>query len=123
MSMNPFKKSKLLRNDAGIALITSLLLLFLMSSLLVGFCILLITNQQLAGSNNDDVTAFYGAEAGMEKMTANLGDLFTQTYSPTMGQINTIQLNPPVLGNIQFLASDGTSGYKITPAAFDANGN
>jgi len=33
--------------DAGVALITALLLLFLMSSLLVGFCILLISNQQL----------------------------------------------------------------------------
>jgi len=41
-----------------------------MSSLLVGFCILLITNQQLTGSNNDNVTAFYAAEAGMEQMTA-----------------------------------------------------
>ena len=48
MSMNLFKNSKILRDDAGVALITSLLLLFLMSSLLVGFCILLISNQQLS---------------------------------------------------------------------------
>ena len=35
------------RQDAGpIALITSLLLMFLMSSLLVGFCILLISNHK-----------------------------------------------------------------------------
>src|SRR5271166_207590 len=128
MSMNLFKKSKRLRDDAGIALITTLLLLFLMSSLLVGFTVLLMTNQQLAGSNNDDVTAFYGAEAGMEQMTANLGDLFSQTYSPTAAQINAVELNPPLiwLGNgksIQFLNSNGTSGYTITPGAVDANGN
>ncbi len=123
MSMNLFQKSKLLRDDAGVALITSLLLLFLMSSLLVGFCILLISNQQLAGSNNDDVTAFYAAEAGMEQMTANLGDLFAQTYSPTSDQINNIQLNPPLLPNISYLTSNGTSGYTITPTAVDSKGN
>ena len=123
MSMNLFKKSRFLRDDAGVALITSLLLLFLMSSLLVGFCMLLITNQQLSGSNNDDVTAFYAAEAGMEQMTANLGDLFGQTYSPTMAQINAVQLNPPLLPNIQYLTSNGSSGYTITAAAVDAYGN
>ncbi len=128
MSMNLFKKSKRLRDDAGIALITTLLLLFLMSSLLVGFTVLLMTNQQLAGSNNDDVTAFYAAEAGMEQMTANLGDLFDQTYSPTAAQVNAIALNPPLIplqsGKfIQFLNSNGTSGYTITPGAVDANGN
>lgn len=123
MSMNLFKNSKILRDDAGVALITSLLLLFLMSSLLVGFCILLISNQQLAGSNNDDVTAFYAAEAGMEQMTANLGDIFDQTYSPTAAQISNVQLNPPLLPNISYLTSNGASGYTITPGAVDAKGN
>ncbi len=128
MSMNLPPKAKRLRTDAGIALITTLLLLFLMSSLLVGFTVLLMTNQQLAGSNNDDVTAFYGAEAGMEQMTANLGDLFAQTYSPTASQINVISQNPPLISLqsgkfIQFLNSNGTSGYTITPAATDVNGN
>jgi len=123
MSMNLFKKSKFLRDDAGVALVTSLLLLFLMSSLLVGFCMLLITNQQLTGSNNDDVTAFYAAEAGMEQMTANLGDLFAQTYSPTIAQIDAVELTPPLLPNISYLTSSGASGYTITPGAVDSYGN
>ena len=123
MSTTLSRKSGRFRKDAGVALITSLLLLFLMSSLLVGFCILLISNQQLAGSNNDDVTAFYSAEAGLEQMTAGLGDLFAQTYSPTQSQINTIQLNPPLIPNIQFLNGDGSSGYTITTPAHDAYGN
>ena len=123
MSMNLIKKAKRFRDDAGIALITTLLLLFLMSSLLVGFTILLMSNQQLAGSNNDDVSAFYAAEAGMEQMTANLGDLFAQTYSPTASQINNVQLNPPLLPGIQYLNSNGSSGFTITPGATDINGN
>jgi hypothetical protein len=117
-----FFQSKRNDSEAGVALITSLLLLFLMSSLLVGFMILLATNQQLAGSNNDDVTAFYAAEAGLEQMTSNLGDLFAQTYSPTGAQINAIQLNPPLVPGITYADTNGT-GYSITAAAYDSNGN
>jgi Tfp pilus assembly protein PilX len=123
MSKTLLKNSKRFRREAGVALMTSLLLLFLMSSLLVGFCILLVSNQQLAGSNNDEVTAFYSAEAGLEEMTAKLGDLFAQTYSPTASQINTIQQAPPSITGISFLNGDGSSGYTITSAAVDSNGN
>jgi len=128
MSLNTLRKSNRLRDDAGIALITTLLLLFLMSSLLVGFTVLLMSNQQLAGSNNDDVSAFYGAEAGMENMTAQLGTLFDTTYSPTAGQIAAITQTPPILPlsngeTIQFVDSSGQSGYTITPAAVDSFGN
>jgi Tfp pilus assembly protein PilX len=119
-----FKFKKTLRQDAGVALLTTMLLLFLMSSMLVGFALLLISNQQLSGSNNDQVQAFYGAEAGMEQMTASLGNLFTQTYSPTAGQINAIQNNPPsAVPGITYLTGDGKNGYTITPQAVDALGN
>ncbi|MFI5097281.1 MAG: hypothetical protein ACHQT6_04835 [Candidatus Acidiferrales bacterium] len=116
------------RRDAGVALITALLLMFLMSSLLVGFCILLISNQQLAGSNNDDVSAFYGAEAGMEQLTANLGNLFAQTYAPTSAQITALQTTPPppVIPGITYLTGSGQSGYTIalpSTTTYDSNGN
>jgi len=114
--------------DAGVALITALLLLFLMSSLLVGFCILLISNQQLAGSNNDDISAFYGAEAGMEQLTANVGNLFTDTYAPTIGQVNALTTSPgpPVIPGISYVTGSGGSGYTITlpsTTTYDSNGN
>ena len=95
MSLNLTVRSKRVRRDAGIALITTILLLVLMSSLLVGFSILLYTDIQLSGASNDQVRAFYGAEAGMEQMTANLGNLFSQNYSPSIGQINAISGTPP----------------------------
>src|SRR3974377_1572972 len=76
MKLNWLKKSKRFRQDAGIALLTTLLLLFMMSSLLVGFSILLASSQRLAGTNNDQVHAFYASEAGMEQLTAGLGNLF-----------------------------------------------
>ena len=117
------KKSKRLAKDAGIALLTTLLLLFLMSSLLVGFAVLLASDQQLAGANNDQVRAFYAAEAGMEQMTAGLGNLFSQTYSPSIAQINALELTPPTLPGIVYQTGDGNNGYTITPATLDTYGN
>lgn len=125
-----FKKSKRFRQDSGIALLTTILLLFLMSSLLVGFGVLLVSNQQLAGANNDQVVAFYAAEAGMEKMTADLGNLFALTYSPTIGQINALETSPygPPISSlfpetVTYTTGDGNNAYTITPAALDSNGN
>jgi hypothetical protein len=123
MKFISLRKSKLLRRDSGIALLTTLLLLFLMSSLLVGFSVLLYSNQKLAGSNDQQVRAFYGAEAGMEQMTAGLGNLFDQTYAPSIGQINALELTQPVLPGITYTKGDGSPGYLITPQAVDGNGN
>jgi hypothetical protein len=123
MRFNLVKKSKLLRREEGIALLTTLLLLFLMSSLLVGFSVLLYSNQKLAGSNDQQVHAFYAAEAGMEQLTAGLGNLFSQTYSPSIAQVNALEKTPPVIPGIVYQTGDGSNGYAITPLATDANGN
>lgn len=131
MNSKLLRPSKRLRQDAGIALLTTLLLLFLMSSLLVGFSLLLISNQQLSGANTDQVVAFYAAEAGMEKMTADLGGLFSQTYSPSTTQINALETSPygpPVSSmfpneSVSYTTADGTPAYTITPSALDSNGN
>jgi hypothetical protein len=131
MTRKLLKKSKRFRDNAGIALLTTILLLFLMSSLLVGFAVLLVSNQQLAGANNDQVVAFYAAEAGMEKMTADLGALFAITYSPNISQIDgleTTPYGPPISSifpgeSVAYTTADGTPAYTITPAAVDANGN
>ncbi len=131
MRLKVFKKSKRFQQDAGIALLTTILVLFLMSSLLVGFSLLLLSNQQLAGANNDQVVAFYAAEAGMEKMTADLGSLFSITYSPSIQQIDALETTPygpPVSSlfpneSVAYTTADGTPAYTIVPAATDTNGN
>ena len=123
MNLNLQKKSKRLREESGIALVTTLLLLFMMSSLLVGFSILLASSQKQAGTSTDQVTAFYGAEAGMEKMTSDLGNLFNQTYSPSISQINALETTPPVVPGVSFVEENGSNGYLITPLAVDGNGN
>jgi hypothetical protein len=101
------------RNQSGIALLTTVLLLLLMSSMLVGFIVLINSSQKLNGANNDYGRAFYGAEAGLEKLTADLGTLFDANYAPTGTQIQALVTTPPSLTGINYLKGDGTSGYSI----------
>jgi hypothetical protein len=123
---------KIWYRQSGIALLTTILLMLLMSSLLVGFFLLINSGQKLSGINNDYAQAFYGAEAGMEKLTADLSTLFSNNYAPPIGQINALQNNPPVItdasGNpvVSYVTATGGpgSGYTITsPNPTDANGN
>jgi hypothetical protein len=102
-----------LQREAGIALLTTILLMLLMSSLLIGFVLLITQGQKMSGLNNDYSRAFYGSEAGMEKLTADLGTLFDKNYAPTAAQLAAISAAPPSLANIQYLQFDGTSGYKL----------
>lgn len=113
---------KLMRADSGIALLTTLLLMVLMSSLLVGFMMLITSGQKLSGVNDDYSRAFYGAEAGMEKLTADLGNLFDTNYSPSATQVNALTNTPPAIPGIQYTRFDGTNGYQINFNT-DVNGN
>jgi hypothetical protein len=106
----PIKRS---RREAGIALLTTILLMLLMSSLLIGFFLLITQGQKMSGLNNDYSRAFYASEAGMEKLTADLGTLFDKNYAPTAAQLAVISGAPPSLSGIQYLQFDGTSGYKL----------
>jgi hypothetical protein len=122
-------EKKLTRRDSGIALLTTLLLMMLMSSLLVGFILLITSGQKLSGANNDYSRAFYASEAGMEKITADLGTLFDTNYSPSAAQINAIAAAPPAIPGIQYVQygpscgpSPSCSGYQINYNT-DANGN
>jgi Tfp pilus assembly protein PilX len=118
--MNAVKK--LMRRDSGIALLTTLLLMLLMSSLLVGFILLITSGQKLSGINNDYSRAFYAAEAGMEKITADLGTLFDTNYAPTAAQITAIASAPPGISGIQYVQYNGASGYQVNYNT-DASGN
>src|SRR5271168_2107611 len=115
---------KILRRQSGIALLTTILLMLLMSSLLVGFILLINSGQKLSGINSDYGKAFYAAEAGMEKLTADLGTLFNNNYAPPTAQINALQNNPPAIHDVTYTTATGASGYTITSTnPVDGNGN
>src|SRR2546429_5465020 len=94
--MRPVKTT--MRKQSGIALITTLLLLLLMSAMVVGFMLLVTEGQRLSGMNNEQSRAFYGAESGMEKLTADLGSLFATTYAPAAKQVDDLATRPPEIG-------------------------
>jgi hypothetical protein len=106
-----------MRKQAGIALITTLLLLMLMSAMVVGFMLLVTEGQRLSGMNNEQSRAFYGAESGMEKLTADLGNLFGATYAPTGPQVDALTNTPPALpasSGVTYKDVLGNSTYSIT---------
>jgi hypothetical protein len=113
--------------ESGIALITSLLVLMLISSIIVGFCWLVMTDQAMGGYTNRRQASFYGAEAGMEKLTADLNNLFSQNYAPSGAEVNalTAVAQDPVIAGMNFIdPAVGTagSGYEIGFPK-DVNGN
>ena len=109
-------------SERGIALITTLLVMMLVSSLLVGFTAVVMSDQRFRGIDMDRTQAFYAAHAGLEKLTADLGNLFDTNVAPTGAAVDALTATPPSLQNIVFQAADGSSGYTIS-FAVDANGN
>src|SRR6267378_6309272 len=79
-------------NESGIAMITTLLVLMLMSALLVGFTTIVMSDQRYRFIDRDRGQAFYAASAGVEKLTADLGNLFLEFVAPTNAEEHTSEL-------------------------------
>ena len=104
----------------GVALITALFVLILVTALAVGMCWMVMTDQRLGGNNQFRETAFYGAEAGMEQLTSDVGTTFSTNGKLTPTDIATITSTPPQIPGLQFVNGAGASTYQITfvPDAF-----
>jgi hypothetical protein len=106
------------REESGMALVSTILIMVLMSALLVGFFAMIAADQQSSGINRDQTQAYAAAHAGLEKLTADLGAMFTGgNYSPTTAQIAALTAAPPSLPGFEYVAADGGSGYTITAGA------
>src|SRR5580692_5751932 len=115
------------RNQKGIALVTTLLILLLMSTMIVGITWLVMGDQKLGGNNSDRQLAFYGAESGLEALTAQLENTFDTNYAPTAANITSVVSGTPLnlVPGVQYLSPGSTtngSGFAITFVP-DANGN
>jgi Tfp pilus assembly protein PilX len=105
-----------MEREKGVALITSLMVLLLISAIVVGMCWMVMTDQRLGGNNQSRELAFYGAEAGMEKMTTDVANTFSVKGALGAADIATIVAAPPnALPGIQYLNAAGASTYQITP--------
>ena len=115
--------------EQGIALITTLFILLLLSTMIAGTAWLVMGDQKLGGNNADRQIAFYGAEAGMESLSASLENLFNANYSPNAAAINQLMINPGPPSNIpgvQYIAPGMTApgtGYQINFTTTPGNPN
>ncbi len=114
------------RQDAerGSALLSVILISLLVSALLAGFMSMVMADQRAGYSNRDQTTAYAAAHAGLEQLTADLGELFATNFRPTSAQVNAIMATPPDVGaTIAYQQPGGAagSGYRITFT--DANGD
>jgi hypothetical protein len=97
------------------ALITTILVMMLCSVLMVGFVTAIVSDQRASGLDRDQTQAYAVAHAGLEQLTSDLSALFTTDFSPTRNQIDALMNNPPALSGFQYVAPDGTSGYRVGP--------
>jgi hypothetical protein len=118
------------RTDGGFALLAALMVMMLLSALLVGFLATVAADIQTGNVDRDQTQAYAGAHAGLEKLTADLGNLFAANASPTAADINAVLASPPAIPGITYLAPDGTPGYSVVftpnaqgnPSPADPNG-
>jgi hypothetical protein len=112
-----------IERQKGVALITALLVLILVSAIVVGMCWMVMTDQRLGGNNESREIAFYGAEAGMEKMTTDVANQFALKGSLGAADVAAIEaLAPTTLPGIQYLNGAGNSTYTMQFVP-DATGN
>jgi len=83
------------KSQKGVALVAVLLMLALMSAMAVALVYKVNHEQHLQAADSGNTAAYYGAEAGMEKMMADLSLLYTQVAAPTACDIANLQNNPP----------------------------
>ena len=97
----------------------------MMSAMLSGFLVMVNADQAAGGIERDQTQAYAAAHAGVEKLTADLGQLFAGNFSPTGAQLNALATTAmePAIPNIRFERPNGTSGYRITFQDLNGDGN
>jgi Tfp pilus assembly protein PilX len=110
------------RNEGGIALITTLLVMALMSALMIGFTAAVTSDQKYRLIDRDRGRAFYGAHSGLEKLNAELATLFFQDLSPNDSDVNALAQNPPTIPDVTFLTS-GSGAYGVRTVSAATSGN
>ncbi|HVO61302.1 MAG TPA: hypothetical protein VMT53_10225 [Terriglobales bacterium] len=96
------------RSECGIALISALLLLILLSALGVALLYKVTYETHLQKADSSNSVAYYGAEAAMEKMVSDLDTLYAQQASPNWCDIENLASNPPAMTDVGVTYSEYT---------------
>ena len=113
-------------DEAGVALVTALLALMLMTAVMAGMFAAINANQRAHSADHDQTKVYAAAFAGLEKLTADLAAVFATDFSPSATQLNALTASSrlPNMPGYQYTAPGGAagSGYQITWTP-DAQGN
>jgi len=112
-------KHPLVHEERGIALIAALMIMLLMSALMIGFTVVVMSDQRYRSIDKDRNRAYYGAQSGLEKLTTDFGNLFLTNVSPTAAQVDALKNAPPSIPGVTFSApwsTDPTVAYGVTSA-------
>ena len=104
------------RDERGVALIMTMLVMALMSALLIGFSAVVASDQRYRYIDRDRVRAFYAAQSGLEKLSADLATEFKNDVSLSPAQLQKVSENPPAVPDVTFTTGteDGIA-YAATP--------
>src|ERR1700726_1176897 len=102
----------------GFTLIAALLILVLLSGVAAGLLFIVTSETRMGGNDLESNLAYYGAESGMEKLTADLSSLYTQYMIPSNAQIQNLVNFPPTSAMVS-----GMSYREAITYPTDANGN
>lgn len=94
MQTNFSRRRENKNGSKGFALISALLLLMILSGLALALMYTVNTEQHLQRNDQGNGLAYYSAEAGMEKMMADLGDLYNAQASPNAAAIAGVACPP-----------------------------
>jgi len=105
--------SRKFAGEDGVAMITTMMVLVLVSALMVGFVTAIVADQRASGLDRDQTQAYAAAHAGLEQLTADLSGLFAADFTPTATDIGALTATPPNVPNFTFEEPGGGSGYRI----------
>lgn len=97
-------RTKVHESERGIAIIAALMITMLMTALLVGFTAAVMGDQRYKIIDRNRTQAFYGAAAGVEKLTSDLGTAFLDNVAPTNAQLTALTATNrvPAIDEISF---------------------
>jgi len=78
------------RDSRGFTLIAALLLTVLLSAVAVGLIYMVNDEQRMGGNDLEGNLAYYGAESGIENLTAQLSQLYQSSQSPNAVSISAL---------------------------------
>jgi Tfp pilus assembly protein PilX len=125
------RMGKCKHRSRGFTLIAALLLLVLLSGIAIGVMFLVNNEGHMSGNEQENNLAYYGAQSGIEKLTADLSALYQTSMAPTNGQIQNLVNSPPdssMVGSMNYVesinyATDANGNPKTTTSTVSAGSN